>query len=311
VRKLAIEPWAVEYGAPVEAEALAPTEAVVDDAVELKPDAWRPLRPDAATGAPDRVAFVDGVRRIDARVWITDDDGAPRPGLLASFAAGVACCEGTAAGIESVEVRRALFARAPAPDLETRAGRYGVIAVPTDEPDQLANELQQRMRHLEREIAEWARNAGGDGRTTLVVLDGPLSAGQNLPGAVGYVKTHHVSYLDAGPARTIGALTAGERSPMFVTRTTWSRWSWYVRLPAEPGHPWAGVVRCEASTEVPLEEAQRLADRTALALPRFASAPHKDPRAPQNLYPIAALERELRRRLGDAAWVYRALRSAV
>jgi hypothetical protein len=252
------------------------------------------------------------VRRVDARSWIADDEvDVPRPGLLASYAAGVACCDGASARIEGIEVRRALFARAPAPDLDTRAGRYGVIAVATDDLDQLANELQQRMRHLEREVAEWARQARQEGREALVVLDGPLSSGQNLPGAVGYVKTHHVAYLEAGPARTVARLQPGERSPMFVTRTTWSRWSWYVRLPGEPGHPWAGIVRCEASTEVPLEDARRLADRTALALPRFASAAHKDPRAPHNLYPIAALERELRRRLGDAAWVYRALRSAV
>ena len=42
----------------------------------------------------------------------------------------------------------------------------------------------------------------------------------------------------------------------------------------------------------------------------FASEPHKDARAPQNLYPIAGLERELRHRLGDQAVIYRALRLA-
>ena len=41
---------------------------------------------------------------------------------------------------------------------------------------------------------------------------------------------------------------------------------------------------------------QHLLDCMA-ALPAFASAPHKDTRSPQNLYPIAGLERELRRRL--------------
>jgi hypothetical protein len=45
-------------------------------------------------------------------------------------------------------------------------------------------------------------------------------------------------------------------------------------------------------------------------LPRFASRPHKEPRAPQNLYPIAGLERDLRHRLGDARILYRALRRA-
>ena len=45
-------------------------------------------------------------------------------------------------------------------------------------------------------------------------------------------------------------------------------------------------------------------------LPRFASEPHKDGRAPQNLYPIAGLEGELRRRLGDPHLLERGLRSA-
>ena len=52
------------------------------------------------------------------------------------------------------------------------------------------------------------------------------------------------------------------------------------------------------------------ADRTALTLPRYASQPHRDPRAPQNLLPIAGLERALKRRLGDAALLERQLRAA-
>jgi hypothetical protein len=306
--KLAIEAWAPEYGSPIEAEALQPTDAPVDVDIELPAAGWRPLSPAAGVTTPDRIAFVDGVRRIDARVWITGDDGTPRPGLLASYAAGVACCDDASAHVERVDVRRSLFARAGAPDLDTKAGRYAVIVVPDDDIDQLSLEMQQRMRYLEREVALQARSEGdGD---VLVVLDGPLASGQYLPGAVGYVKTHHVSYLPPGPAATVAQLAPGQRTPLFVTRTNWSRWSWYVRLPGPAGHPWAGIVRCEASSEVARDNAARLADRTAATLPRFASAAHKDPRAPQNLYPIAALERELRHRLGDAAWVYRALRAA-
>ena len=45
-------------------------------------------------------------------------------------------------------------------------------------------------------------------------------------------------------------------------------------------------------------------------LVRFASTEYKDSRTPQNLYPIAGLERELRRRLGDSRLLYRALRVA-
>jgi len=42
------------------------------------------------------------------------------------------------------------------------------------------------------------------------------------------------------------------------------------------------------------------ADQAAGWLPGFASALHRDPRAPVNLMPIAGLERHLHRRQGDA-----------
>jgi hypothetical protein len=47
-----------------------------------------------------------------------------------------------------------------------------------------------------------------------------------------------------------------------------------------------------------------------VTLPRFASEAHKDARAPQNLYPIAGLERHLKRLLGDPMLLERALRTA-
>ena len=48
--------------------------------------------------------------------------------------------------------------------------------------------------------------------------------------------------------------------------------------------------------------------RVGATVPRYASQPHKESRAPQNLYPVGGLERELRRRLGDPDLLYRALR---
>jgi hypothetical protein len=69
------------------------------------------------------------------------------------------------------------------------------------------------------------------------------------------------------------------------------------------------VVRCEASADLGTADVIALADVTAAVLPRFASEPYKESRAPQNLYPISGLERELRRRLGDAELLYRSLRA--
>ena len=84
-------------------------------------------------------------------------------------------------------------------------------------------------------------------------------------------------------------------------------WSWYLRLPGPAGAPWAGIVRVECSPDLTIQQAIELADLSAVTLPRFASTPYKDPRAPQNLVPIAGLERRLRGLLGDARLLHRTL----
>jgi hypothetical protein len=124
------------------------------------------------------------------------------------------------------------------------------------------------------------------------------------------VKTHHVAYLRGDAATVLAALAPGERTPAFTIGSTWTRHSWYVRLPGAGDAPLAGVVRCECPADIGVPRLTALADLTALVLPRFASQAHKDGRAPQNLYPIAGLERELRRRLGDPALVHRGVRAA-
>jgi hypothetical protein len=70
------------------------------------------------------------------------------------------------------------------------------------------------------------------------------------------------------------------------------------------------VVRVEASADLTPTEAVRLADLSAVTLPRFASTAYKDARAPQNLTPIAGLERRLRGMLGDQRLLLRSLSAA-
>ena len=53
------------------------------------------------------------------------------------------------------------------------------------------------------------------------------------------------------------------------------------------------------------------ADRVAGWLPGFASALHRDARAPVNLTPISGLERHLHHLQGDARLALRAVREAV
>lgn len=91
--------------------------------------------------------------------------------------------------------------------------------------------------------------------------------------------------------------------------TNWERYSWYLRLPYREGAPWAGIVRVECSADLIPAEAIELAHLSQAVLVRYASSEIKDPRAPQNLYPIAGLEKELRRRLGNPQILHRSLRT--
>lgn len=297
--KFTVESWAPEYGSPILTDPgdAAPT---VDVNVEVPPAGWEPIAP-RIDPAP-RTLFVDGVRRVDANVWI-EDDGFASLGLCAVFAAGAVRCDERAEVVEAT-VRRGLFtAAAGAGDIETAHGSYGVRATTGSTPEELWLGIQQRMGDLEGEVAaRWAGEA-------LVVVDGPLSHRRHVSGAVGYIKTQHVRYLPEELFRGLAGLPVGRRTPLFLIGGGWSRYSWYLRL-ASGESPLAGIVRCEITGDHPVSDAAVVADLVTATLPRFASSPHKDPRAPQNLYPIAGLERELRRRLGDPQLMFRALRAA-
>jgi hypothetical protein len=305
--KFTVDPWDPSYGTSNDLDPGDASKAQVDVDIEVPAAQWAP-RPPRSTRPADRLVFVDGVRRVEAHVWIDLDDGGAHHGLCASYAAGAVRCDGTAVCGPFI-VRRGLFsAHEEVETISTMAGDFSAGRAASASPEGLALALQQRMGEAEIDAATSAVAAGD---VDLVVVDGPLRGRQHLSGAVGYVKTHHVTYLPTELNAVVARLGPGERTPLFRLGTDWSRISWYFRLAATAGgSPWAGVVRAECSATIAVSEAAVLADAVTAALPRFASAPHKDSRAPQNLYPIAGLERELRHRLGDPQLLYRALRMA-
>jgi len=297
--RFTVEAWDSDYGAPTDPD-LDDASAAVDAGVELRIEDWRPLLSDASPLGD--ILFVDGVRRVDATVWIDQPPDFPGFALAATYAAGAVRCNGRAV-LEGAEVGRGLFTSAQAEDVTTTVGSYRVMATKGTTSEELWLGIQQRMGDLETKVA---RDAGS---ADLVVVDGPLSHRRDLEHAVGYIKTQKVQYLPIELRSVMTELPAGYRTPLFLTTTSWSRFSWYLRLANHAG-PAGGIVRCEIDAGTSAADAARVANRVSASLPRFASDRHKDPRAPQNLYPIGGLERELRHRLGDRDLAVRALRRA-
>ena len=351
--RFSIDAWDVSSGTAlaVADEDLPASAARVEPGVETPADQWAPIPVASNVAHPSAVLFVDGVRRIDARVWIDDSpapgDGttnAPRLGgiaatasmaVCASYAAGVVCCCGQPgrrqAHLLAAEIRRGLFTTAAhATNIQTRAGIYrarqtvGSDTVPLTMT--LSNALQQALAEIEVITALAARSApprvehagsspSGPDRADddLLVIDGPLRNRAHLPRTMGLIKTHRAGYLAPELNHVVAALTAGQRTPVFLMGTSWERHAWYLRLPSTPdvpGAPWAGVVRCEAATDLSLPQLTALANLSQAVLCRYASVAYKDSRAPQNLVPIAGLENTLRHQLGDTRVLYRALREA-
>jgi hypothetical protein len=265
---------------------------------------------EASAGVTPPLLIVDGVRRVELRV-VSDVDGRTCYGLFGSAAVGAARLD-TRAEISEVQVRRYLIIGGgvlsdnrkitePGASLE-----FTAISVADNSPLAPMAGLQEQMRAAEAALAEHVAQRPSE----VVIVDGPLQP-LRPPTAlvVGYVKRMLRSYLGPAEASVLTRLRPGQRTPVFAIIDRHPRYSWYVRLaPAAPiAHGFAGVARLEISQATGLAAAVHVADLTARALPRLASTPDRDPRAPQNLVPVGALEHHLRHRMGDPAWIRRLL----
>jgi hypothetical protein len=258
------------------------------------------------------MCFVDGVRRVEARV-VTQETDQIVYGLFGSIGVGTVFCRDGLAEMDSLTVQRYLILGHQQEHSvkilvgDTTLDFQGIAASAATFLEAMAV-LQYRMRTSEAELGQ---SLLSDDRC--VFIDGPLTYFTPAKHAlVGVIKRIHRLYLPNESVPLLGQLKARERTPLFLIRddnAKLNRYSCYLRLaqPREIEHPLAGIVRLEIRATVDLEKIVRLVDHATFELPRFASSPIRDPRAPQNLVPIGALEEELKRRLGDPVLIRRAI----
>lgn len=308
-----IDPWAIEYGSETPTDFQAEDESVeLDLSVELDPSRWIAIQPGDAIEIPP-LAIVDGVRRIEARL-VVSKAGCTLHGALGAYGVGVVHCrDGRARFGEEVRGRLLIFGAGqlpPSPIVISPGLTYLPLSVAEEDPDAPLRGLHGEMRSAEELLARRL----ADDEEVLVVSDGPLSIGERTPGrVVGFVKRLFKLYLPNEHLSVLRALPCGTRTPVFLIRSAgrFARYSWFVRIANRlvVESDMTGLVRLEVAQGVGHETAIRLANLTTALIPRFVPSRSRDPRAPQNLVPIGALEQHLRHGLGDTRLIHRRLAS--
>lgn len=302
-----VEPFDVGYGAAFNVE-----ESPADIECEIvEGDGTFGIVDPESCGPPDGVAFVDGTMLTEARLTRLEDDGTVTPGLAGSWAAGavLALGDGPLEVAHTSHGRVAIFCGGDAVDLPAHPAGWSWVGMSVHgDMHDARHRLQRTMRDAEGKLAENLSTNGW-----LTVVDGPLSnirKTRTTP-VVGYVKTHHRRMLAPDSWARVPELQSGQRTRMFAVNT--ETFAAYLRV-GDSGpwaSPWAGIARIEVPALAGQPTAQQTIDQAAAWLPGYASAPHRDPRAPINLTPIAGLEQRLRRLTGNPQLAVRALRHAI
>ncbi len=263
------------------------------------------------------VAFVDGVRRID--LYGVIEGNPPSYGAFGSVAAGCMLMAGSGAqavaqALQHVEVHRYFVHNSDEnqPGLELAAdpscpfhATYKMHPRPDLDPSQFSEELNNLMQVQEHRVAQAMVEQAA---TRVVITDGPIPYEHLLAAGtgklVGLIKNVQKRYLEAEQFALVLQLQARQRTPLFEIRygdgSRNSKLSFFLRLREVPafGSSTANLVRMELPI-MATAEAVRLADLASAAAVHYASNLWADNRAPQNLYPVGALETALKNRLGD------------
>lgn len=309
---LTLDPWSAEYASAFDFEEDEDGEEApnfeVDPLVETG-DWSQGIIPDPRP-FPERVAFIDGVQRIESWARVEDEESSS-VAVLASVAAGCVISTPNAAGVSVDYVSRVLAVGGPtrAEPLIVPASRRDLVfeVLPATGTGRHGAMQAAAVRRRDLELASIRKHLA---ETPLVIADGRLVDLTHGPNQLaGIAKTLHQLYVSGEHRALVARLGAGERTPVFAIKDAWgARHSWFLRLPYTRAihHSYAGIVRIE----IPVDESRspvEVADMLSHNLPRFASRPEHDPRAPQNLLPVGALEKRLRHELGDQAFIRRTI----
>src|SRR5690349_17736670 len=152
--RLKLDPWPAEFDSPLAIEEAVGLPRQVDASVECAEWAAVPAR----GGSGVCCSFVDGVRRVEARV-LGDKDGALVHGLLGSLAAGFVRAADGVARFGDVQVGRYLIlGKGAAESMDLRVGGqvigFGAHSTECNSPDGVLAELQSLMRMAEARVAE-------------------------------------------------------------------------------------------------------------------------------------------------------------
>lgn len=329
--KLRLDPWGIDYDTAFHAENEEETRANVETKLEYQ--SWQAINPELEHLLYGSILFIDGSRRTEARVLLEDDLKQVAFGAIGTYGIGaVDCCTQHSRQARFVDLEAELGIsginrlctlsggyEAPSFDIKAKLSQrfgdlsYEVKSTPEKDPEAVLRRLQFQMLEAERALASRLLDAFPDG---LIVSDGPRPKIGFHERLVGYLKTMHVLPLGEEELTVVRNLEEGQRSPLYLVENNdrgQNLFECFLRL-RDP-RPWlysfAGMVRLQLAAgknpQQRLESAVKQADALCVLLPKFATKQHQDPRAPQQLLPIRALETELRRKMGNPQIVRRRL----
>jgi hypothetical protein len=212
-------------------------------------------------------------------------------------------------------VRHYFVTNAPDPDMKTLKlasdascpfdVEYEIRSAASHDPGDFGQELNNLMQELEHDVAQKEVDRAD---VQAVVTDGPIPYEHRLAAGTGklagIIKNVQEAYLQREQFATVLSLKTAERTPIFEIRypesSGSSKMSFFLRLRAVT--PFASQMANLVRIELPvmgLTEAVHLANIASAIAVHYSSNLWGDTRAPQNLYPVGALETALKARLGD------------